>query len=157
LKKSPSSRIRNAVRQYRDGFTLVEVMISMMLICFFMATVYGVVTIITRSAWVVTTRSEAVSLAWSRLERARNTDFANLDELQETSPGSILDTEGRTVQEGDFRRVTTVTDITSTGLPSKRVRVQVWTRNHLTQDFDTEPETLESIFTDIPRVVEVQE
>ncbi len=134
----------------QDGMTLVEVMVAMALLAVFTTAALGALIQVARASEDVRLRTTAAALAWSRVERARNMDFDEIDNLVEALPGSIIDAIGLPDIDGAFRRRTSVNTITN-GFPMKHVRVDVWPRDRRTNTFSGQPENVETVITDIPR------
>jgi len=131
------------------GFTLVEVLVASALLGFFMAAAVAVLVQSSRVTQQVRDRSTASMLAWSQLERVRNTSFSEMDMLIEEAPGTRIALSGLPDPDGDFLRRTHI-ETTTNGLVLKQIRVDVWPTDRRTGAFDGEPETLETIIADIP-------
>ncbi|MCC5850312.1 MAG: prepilin-type N-terminal cleavage/methylation domain-containing protein [Verrucomicrobia bacterium] len=132
------------------GFTLVEVMVSSVILALFLSGALAMLVQTTRTTESVRRRSEAVSLAWSRVERARLVDFNNLEDLVEKAPGTVVNAVGLMEENGLFRRVTSVAPLPGE-MPAMQIRVDVWVRNTRDGAFSGVPETVETVITNIPR------
>lgn len=133
-----------------SGFTLVEVMVAMSVLT---AVLAGAVAVLIQTVWLteqVRDRSTATSLAWSRVERVRNTDFEEMELLIEDQPGTRIGFSGSVEEDGRFLRVTQIEE-ESGGLPMMRVRVSVWPWNRRNREFSGEPQVVETVIADIPR------
>lgn len=99
----------------KKGVTLVEIMFSAVVIALVMI---GVLTILAHTVSMskrVDLQYASINIAKSRLERAReiveegNVAFALLSTMNETGPGTVVNTDGIADGNGDFQRTTTVT------------------------------------------------
>ncbi len=132
------------------GFTLVEVMVSSMILALFLSGALAMLVQTTRTTESVRRRTEAVSLAWSRVERARLVGFDAMEDLVEEAPGNVVNAAGLLDENGLYRRVTSVESLQGE-LPAVRIRVDVWVRNFRDAAFDGVPESMETIITNISR------
>ncbi len=110
---------------------------------------------ITRSSQLVRRRTDATSIAWSRIERARNLQFDEIDELLEEGDGTRVNEAGLTDDDGKFLRKTLITTETN-GLALKRVRIEVVPEGLISKEFDVAAEVLETIITDVPKFGEAE-
>ncbi len=130
--------------------TLIEVMIAVVLLAAFIMAATGVLIQTARTSESVRLRTTAAAIAWGRVERARYMAFGEIELLVEPSPGRLIDANGLPDDQGYFRRQTAV-NTTTNGLPMKRIRVEVWTRDRRTNAFSGDPESVETVITEIPR------
>ncbi len=140
---------RAAYRSTQRGFTLVEIVVSIALLGFFMAIAVSVIIQSARVTREARDRSVASALAWNQLERIRNTPFSDMDAWVEGAPGTRVATSGLADPEGEFLRQTAITTTTN-GMVLRNIRVEVWPLDRRTNDFDGEPEVLETIIADVP-------
>ena len=125
------------------GMTLVEVVIAVSIFSMCMA---GVCSLILQSRRVsnrARAHYVAINIAKNRLEMARTYDYSLLDLFIESN--IVVDKNGILVNDGDFRRTTTVTEIKS-NLTEMVIMVEI--RNRNTWDFSGEEETVQSYFAD---------
>jgi|GEM_PF-2347300 len=137
----------------RKGFTLVEVMVAGVLMVLLISSAVGVLLQVASLSKNVQNRTDASMLAWSRVERARNMEFEDLEDLVEEPPGSVVDSAGLLDAKGRFQRTTSVTTTTN-GLVVKHVKVTVVPKGAKRADFDNKGETVETVIADIPRAWE---
>ncbi|MDF3130941.1 prepilin-type N-terminal cleavage/methylation domain-containing protein [Kiritimatiellaeota bacterium B1221] len=148
------SRIRLGFSGMRSsGFTLVEVMVSSVLLAVVILSALALFVQVTRSSQLVRRRTDATSIAWSRIERARNLQFDEIDELIEGGEGTRVNEAGLTDETGKFLRKTSVVTDTN-GVAVKRIRIEVIPEGLLSKEFDVAAEVLETIITDVPKVEE---
>jgi prepilin-type N-terminal cleavage/methylation domain-containing protein len=127
-----------------SGFTLVEVVISVMLLALVLGTAYPV---LTRGGAIVRQARNhylAVNVAKARVERARNFEYGDLHLLAE--PATEVDQNGVPTQPGVFRRTTTVTPETAPGLTLVTVSVEM--RDMKSGLFQGEHESVSCAYTD---------
>jgi len=136
-----NGRSRSSVK---TGFTMVEVIVSLFLICLVMA---GSYTLIVRAAALSrAARNHYVAsiLCNNRIERARNFDYEDLHLLEETSV--TVNDNGYPDPDGWFSRTTTVS---TNYLPMcTKFDVVVQIRNRKTGFFGQERETESTQFTE---------
>lgn len=133
------------------GFTLVEVLVAGILLSIFIASALAILVQVTRSAKLVRQRTDATTLAWNRLERARNMQFVEIDDLAEGSPGTRVNEAGLPDANGDFMRQTII-NLETNGMEVKRIRIEVLPKSVQSSEFEGQPEIVESIIADIQRV-----
>lgn len=151
INASPSAKEGETFGRDNGGFTLVEVMVSSLLLTLFLAAAWQTLVMTTRGTRMVRQRTDAVSLAWSRIERARDMTFEEIDNLAEDLPGVRINEAGLPDENGDFLRSTVIVT-ESNALVSKRIRVGVLPRRPGTGEFTGQPETVETIVTNIERL-----
>jgi len=126
------------------GFTLVEVVVSAVLLALAIAGSYLVVS---RTAWLVRTARNhyvAVSIGRARIERARGFAYEDLWLLRETNV--VVDVRGVPSSDGDFRRTTLVNTNAQPNLTLVTVDVEI--RNVRTGRFTGEKESVACYFTE---------
>ena len=127
----------------------MEGVVAGALLAIFITVAVAVVVQTARVTEQVRQRSTANTLAWSWVERIRNTEFAHMDTLIEPPPGNRVDFSGMLDPDGAFQRVTTI-DTQTNGLVVKHIRVEVWPMNPRDGSFPAHPETIETVIADIP-------
>ena len=133
-------------RTYQRGFTLTEVMVASLILGLFMVGCYKMVT---GALWMNQQARDhyvAVNLADTRLERARNLQYASYGSLAETQ--LVMAADGTPDVSGPFRRSTLVN--TNYGTILTEFVVQVDIRNHQTGRFDGANETLATVLPSKP-------
>jgi hypothetical protein len=128
----------------RGGFTLVEAVISTMLLLLVIAGAYMLV--VRSSALVRSGRNHylAINIAKARIERARNFQYGDLPLLTETNV--VVDDNGVPVSSGDFRRTTEVNTNYQPNLTLLTVNVDI--RRLKTRQFASEKEWVACLFTE---------
>jgi Tfp pilus assembly protein PilV len=129
----------------------VEVMVASLVLTLFLGGALNVLIQTMRSTDMVRRRTEATNLAWSRVERAMHMDFLELPELAEGAPGTAVNRAGLPDADGGFLRRTTLTPLEG-AMPGMRIRVEVWPVNPRSGQFAGQPETIETVIANIPRV-----
>lgn len=129
--------------------TLVEVLVASFVLSVFLVGALGVLLQTTRTTQLVRLRTEATSLAWSRVERARHLSFAEIADLEEEDPGTLVDAAGLPDVDGGFLRRTTVTNLVGE-IEAVQIRVEVWPRSPGTGSFSGEPQIVETVISNIP-------
>ena len=127
-----------------EGFSLVEVIVSLFLIVLVLAGAYRM--IISASQLSRTARNHyiAETLCKNRLERARNFDYRDLDLLEESS--SVVDDAGYPDPSGWFSRTTTVD---TNFLPDcTQVSVVIQLKDRTTGNFGPAEQNLDMLFTE---------
>lgn len=128
----------------RIGFTLIESMVSVVLLGMVIA---GSYILMNRSAQLVRSARNhyiAINLGKNRIERARTMQYGDLRLLAETKV--IVDDNGIPFSSGDFRRTTIVETNATPGLTAVTVSNEV--RNVRTRAFQGESESVSSLFTE---------
>lgn len=131
-------------KRARDGFSIMETIISMVLLSIVIAASY---TLITRSASAIRSARNhyiAVNIAKARIERARNFNFNELYLLGETAV--VVDDNGNPLSKGGYRRSTTVTTNYQPGLT--RIVVGTEIRDWRSNTFKGDSETVAGLFTE---------
>lgn len=142
-------RLTSGVYRGKKGFTLVEVMVSMLLFALFIGGALGLLSQTMQSHYLVRDRTEATNLAWSRVERASNIEFTALSELAES--GTRINRSGLPDDEGEFLRTTIITPL-SGALDAVQIRVEVLNLNRRRGDFSGSPEVIETILSHVLRL-----
>jgi len=127
--------------KHPNGFTLTEVMVASLILGLFMVGCYKM---ITGALWMNQAARDhyvAVNLADSRLERARNLQYASYAQLAETQLVMVAD--GTPSVTGPYRRSTSVN--TNYGAVLTEFVVTVDIRNHKTGVFDGINEQLATV------------
>ena len=125
----------------QNGFTLTEVMVATLILGIFIAGCYKM---IVGALWMNQSARDhyvAVNLADTRLERARNLQYASYGQLAETQ--LVMTADGTPSVTGPFRRTTNVN--TNYGVILTEFVVQVDIRNHTTGAFDGVNEQLATV------------
>jgi prepilin-type N-terminal cleavage/methylation domain-containing protein len=129
----------------RDGFTMVEVMVSVFLMALVMTGAYALITRASALSRVARNHYVAVSLCKNRLERARTLDYASVPLLAENNV--IVNDSGMPESGAMFSRTTTVnTNTVSTNCLEMVVTVKI--RNQRSGQFVGEKEQMSSLYTD---------
>lgn len=126
---------------FQDGFTLMEVMVASAILGMFIVGCYKMVE---GALWMNQGARDhyvAVNLADSRLERARNLQYATYSDLLETQ--MVMAADGTPSVTGPYRRSTSVN--TNYGVILTEFVVQVDIRNHKTGAFDGVNEQLATV------------
>ncbi len=133
--------ILNAKNQ---GFTLVEAVISAVILAFAIAGSYAL--IIRSASMIRASRNHyvAVNLAKDRIERARSVPYSQLILLTESR--LVVDDSGTPCSTGDFCRTTTVNTNYQSGVTLITVNTEV--KSLKTRSFDGESEPVSSLFTE---------
>jgi prepilin-type N-terminal cleavage/methylation domain-containing protein len=127
--------------KFQDGFTLTEVMVASAILAMFIVGCYKMVE---GALWMNQAARDhyvAVNMADSRLERARNLQYATYSDLLETQ--LVMAADGTPSVTGPFRRTTSVN--TNYGVVLTEFVVQVDIRNHKTGAFDGINELLATV------------
>lgn len=126
------------------GFTLVEAVISTVILAFAIAGSYAL--IIRSASMIRSSRNHymAVNLAKDRLERARSVPYSQLIMLSESQ--LAVDDTGTPSSTGDFRRTTTVNTNYQSGITLITVNTEV--KSLKTRSFDGEAEPVSALFTE---------
>lgn len=121
------------VRRHRQGFTLAETIVAVLIVALVMAGLYQ--SVIASMKLLETTRNHYVasSITDARLERARTTRYADLALLAENN--TLVDQYGLPTSTGTFRRTTA---IATNGQPAGCTLVTVTTevQNRQTGSYD---------------------
>lgn len=106
----------------KQGFTLIEALISLVLLVLVLGGAYPLVSQSTRGIYIARNHYVAVNISRSRIERVRNFPYSQILSLTETNV--VVDDNGAPISDGYFRRTT---DITTNGVPSGLTLVVVRT------------------------------
>lgn len=136
------TRSTHAVR--RDGFTIIETVLSVVVLLMVMAGAYKIITMTASLNRVVRNHYVAANLAKNRLERARNFPYADLSMLAEDKV--VVNDNGVPNTTGRFRRTTTVNTNHAPGVTAITVTVDI--KNLRSGTFRTESENISSLFTE---------
>lgn len=127
-----------------EGFTLVEVTVSLFL---FGMVMWGAYQLVIRTGRVAQSGRDhyvAVHLANNRIERSRNYLYENLSQLSESS--LVVDGSGSPNNGGQYRRTTTV--ITNYGANVTKLHIRVEVRDRITGEFGgTNEEVISTLIT----------
>lgn len=129
---------------HKQAFTLVEAVISTMLLVMVVAGAYTLINQSSRLTRGARNHYVAINIAKARIERARNFPYNQLPMMQESA--LTLDDAGNPASSGYFRRSTIVSTNEAPGLT--RITVQVEMRNLKTREFIGEKETISGLFTE---------
>lgn len=143
------SKLRRIPSPPCGGFTLVEVMVAVMLLAVFIGGALGLLSSTLRTHYLVRDRTEALNLAWSRVEQASNLEFGALMDLVESD--TRINRAGLPDQTGEFRRQTAITALAGE-LEAVLIRVEVLPLNRRTGLFTGEPEVIETVLSNILRI-----
>jgi prepilin-type N-terminal cleavage/methylation domain-containing protein len=141
----------NRSSKFKQGFTLVEVMVAMLLLSIFIGGALSLLGQTIRTHYLVRNRTEATNLAWSRVEQASNVSFVMIGDLEET--GTRINRAGLPDDQGDFFRQTTITVLPGE-LEAVLIRVEVRPLNRKAGDFSSPPEIIETVLANISRVAQ---
>ena len=130
-------------RRSRHGLTLVEVMVSMMLMLMVFTGSYKLITSSARLSKLSRDHYVAVNLAKNRLERARDFQCSDLGYLAEDN--LVVDANGAPDPKGQYARTTTVQPDYEPNLTKMTVTVKV--RDHQTGQFSSGTRNQESMST----------
>ena len=119
--------------------SLIEVTVATALLAVVVTASVAALYQMARVSHAVRMRTIAAALAWSRVERARQMSFADIELLVEESPGSMLDAGGHPATDGLFKRQTRVATLEN-GLPMKHISVEIWPRDRLSNTFKGDSE-----------------
>ena len=128
----------------RGGFTIVETVISIVMLMMVMAGAYKIITTTASLNRVVRNHYVAANLAKNRLERARNFPYADLSMLAESQV--VVNDNGVPNTDGRFRRTTAVNTNHAVGVTAITVTVDI--KNLRSGIFGTESEDISSLFTE---------
>jgi len=128
----------------KEGMTLVEVVLAVVLLSLVMAGSYLLVSRAAATSRAARNHYVAAVIAKDRLERARNFEYDDLHLLAEDKV--VVDDTGLPDPDGNFRRTTIVTTNYAPNLTKIKVIVEV--RNPRTGKFDAGEESVASLFTD---------
>jgi prepilin-type N-terminal cleavage/methylation domain-containing protein len=129
------------------GFTLAEVMVSLLVLIIFILCAYQTVT---AALWMNQQARDhyvAINLANNRLERARNLQYASLASLSESQLLMDADSVPHALN-GNYRRTTLVN--TNYGANLTEIFVQVDIRSRKTGLFAGESETVATVLPNKP-------
>ena len=129
----------------RDGMTIVEVIIAVAIFSVCMAGMCALVKAAKEMSDQARDHYIAINIAKNQLERARAFDFDQLDEFEETD--APVDVSGNDVS-GDSYQFQRTTDVTNIAVNLKEIQVTVEIRNRISRKFDTESETIKSLFAE---------
>jgi len=127
----------------RAGMTLVEAVVALALLGVVALGAYRLIVVGLQLNRMARLHHQAIVLANSRLERARNFRYEDLGLIVENA--TLLNAAGTTDEEGAFRRSTAVNTNYAAGL--SRVQVTVEIRDPRTGSFAGETETVSTLMT----------
>lgn len=127
----------------KNGFTLVEVVIALLLVVVVLAGAYLLIVHAARLTRMARDHYIAINIAKNRLERARNFQYSDLYLLQESN--MIVDENGAPGENGRFNRSTEV--ITNYAPNLTQINVTVRIRSRRNNQFGTEQERISTLFT----------
>ena len=132
------------LRSHRQGFTLVEAVISTLILAFAIGGSYSL--LIRSAAMIRSSRNHyvAVNLAKDRIERAHSVPYSQLNLLVESK--LVVDDSGIPSSTGDFRRTTTVNTNYQSGVTLITVTTEL--KSLKTRSFDGEAEPVSALFTE---------
>lgn len=128
----------------KAGFSLVEALISIVLLTLVIA---GSYTLINQSSSAIQSARNhyiAVNIGKARVERARNFSYNELYLLSESD--IVVDDSGNPASQGSYRRSTTVNTNYQPALTMLTVKTEI--RNRKTNTFKGEDETVSGLFTE---------
>jgi hypothetical protein len=128
----------------KSGFTLVEAVISSVLLVLVIGGSYSLVTRSQSLIYAARNHYVAVNIARARLERSRDFAYDQLSTLTETN--IVVNDSGVPNSTGYFRRSTTVITNYQPGLTKIEVRTDI--RNSKTLEFKDDNESVASLFTE---------
>jgi hypothetical protein len=128
----------------RAGFTLVEAVVSIALLVLVVAGAYQLLVHSARQVYAARCHYLAANISKSRVERARNFDYADLLLLREVNV--VVDADGVPFSDGPFRRTTTIVTNYFPGLTQVSVDTEV--RDVRTRHFQGEKETVSCLLTE---------
>jgi len=131
-------------RNDKQGFSLVEALISIVLLAIVMAGAYSL--IIQSGSAIRSARNHyiAVNVGRARLERARNFSYNELYMLSESD--IVVDDSGNPTTLGSYRRSTTVSTNYQPNLTMLSVQTEI--RDRKTNTFKGDSETVSGLFTE---------
>lgn len=130
----------------RSGFTMVEVVITLVLTVLVLAGAYAVSIQSMKLSRAARNEYIAATMAKNRLERARNFQYSDLYLLAESS--LIVNDNGMPTVAGQFSRSTTV--VTNFGVDLTQITVNVKVKNRKTGAFGPAQQTIAQLFTPYP-------
>lgn len=128
----------------RSGFSIVEVVVTLVLLAMVMGGAYLVMARASELSRVARNHYIALTLCKNRLERARNFDYQDLHLLEEYD--LPVDDNGAPSSRGMFARTTLVNTNVAPGLTEVKVTVKI--RNKKTGGFGPGKEELSTLFTE---------
>lgn len=128
----------------KRGFTLVEAVISLVLIALVLGGSYALVSQSTRGIYAARNHYVAVNISRARIERIRNFTYDQIITLTETNV--VVDDSGVPASEGYFRRTTLVNTNYQAGLTKVEVITDI--RDAKTLTFKGDYESVASLFTE---------
>jgi type II secretory pathway pseudopilin PulG len=129
---------------HKRAFTLVEAVVSTLLLVMVIAGAYTLINQSSRLIRGARNHYVAINIAKARIERARNFPYNQLPLMQEAA--LTLNDDGTPDSSGYFRRSTLVSTNEAPGLT--RITVQVEMRNLKTRQFIGEKESITGLFTE---------
>lgn len=123
--------------------TLIETIVALCIFAICVGGFCALVSQVRQAADMARDRYIAVNLAKNRLERARSFEFDQLHLFRESRV--VLDGDGTPFIDGNFRRTTTVSNVTDI-MCEMVIKVEI--RNRITRDFETKPEIVSSYLDD---------
>lgn len=132
----------NAVK--RQGFTLVEAVISAAILVIVIAGSYSVLTLSSKMIRSSRDHYIAINISRARMERVRNFRYNQLSTLAETN--ALIDDKGNPDTSGYYRRSTLIQTNYAPGLTKVEVRTDI--RDLRTLTFSGENESVACLFTE---------
>lgn len=132
------------MRHEKSGFTLMEAIISIVLLAIVIAGSYSLVLRSANSIYSARNHYLAVNISKARIERARNFAYSELYLLGESQV--LVDDCGNPLTDGPYRRSTTVNTNYQVGLTSIAVTTEI--RDLKTKTFKNDSETVTGLFTE---------
>ena len=128
-------------KKAKEGFTLVESLIAMVVLAMVMGGAYSLVVQAARMSRLARDHYVAVNLAKNRLERARNFQYSDLRLVAENN--MVVDENGNPNTTANFRRTTVVNTNYAADVTQLTVTVQI--RNYKTGTWGAQ-EQMSSLF-----------
>ena len=142
--KDNATRLPHRPQSNNEGFTLVEVLISLLIMALAVA---GLCSLALTSKQILDTSRDhyvAVNLAKNRIERVKTFSFDELGLFDEA--GTLLDDAGAPDPNGSYSRATTVTNITDN---MKEVVVTISIKNRKSLKYAPGQQTVRTYIADI--------
>jgi Tfp pilus assembly protein PilV len=127
----------------REGLTLVETIIAILIFAICISGICKLVVITRESSDRARSHYTAINLGKNRLERAKVFPFGQLNDFVENQ--TVVDGAGTPSANGEFRRTTTVSNVTAT---LKDVTVRLEIRNRVTRRFEGVSEAIQTYIAD---------
>ena len=133
-----------AYSKKKQGFTLIEAVISLVLVVLVLGGSYAMISQSTRGIYAARNHYVAINISRARLERVRNFTYDQLITLTETNV--VVNDSGIPQSEGYFRRTTLVNTNYQAGLTKVEVITDI--RDSKTLSFRGDYESVASLFTE---------